>query len=330
MYKKEDRVIKVKDVFRKMSNERIEGLNGYHIITYMGVQLFYVSMAEKSMLTLGMLCDTMGISDSRTKKNIKEAVEDLMEWELIKVEAINNKKINTNTTLNVTIPNYGASHYTTVNYLMVKDILMSDYSIQEKGSMLLVYAVLAQYVGGNNYGYPNIDTIAKDAKLSSSTIISALNNLRDVETIIYATATRSYNRLPNNVYVLCDEPNCDEILDNAISNPDELLSWHEVERREDIDAGVYLLHMFDENEDFYKVGTSVDVNRRVEQLEYYYNVEVIDIIHTNLNRAIKLENQLQSENHINKYYPKKHFGGHTECFSELPLSYNTMKERYNE
>ena len=91
---------------------------------------------------------------------------------------------------------------------------------------------------------------------------------------------------------------------------------------------IYLIKLTGINEEFYKVGITVNPKHRFSN--FPYNVEVVKLYETNLYSACYVEDWLLESFESLSYTPKIRFGGETECFSELPLSYNIIKERYNE
>lgn len=95
-------------------------------------------------------------------------------------------------------------------------------------------------------------------------------------------------------------------VNRALKNKDEY---------KQIKTSVYIVRLYNKDEDFYKIGIARDLNARMKA--FVYNCEVIDIIKTNLYDAIFLEHELHLKNRKNKYEPKIKFGGHTECFKTI-------------
>ena len=82
-------------------------------------------------------------------------------------------------------------------------------------------------------------------------------------------------------------------------------------------AVVYVIKMYNKEENFYKVGITVNTTKRFNEIQKSYNYKVIKLIPTNLYDAIYIEDKvLKSEDE--KYTPKIKFGGHTECFKYQP------------
>lgn len=79
---------------------------------------------------------------------------------------------------------------------------------------------------------------------------------------------------------------------------------------------LYKIKLFNNNECFYKIGiTTTSINNRLKQIPY--NVEIIELINTNLYDGYYQEQQLHEELSQFKYYPQIKFGGKNECFTKL-------------
>lgn len=57
------------------------------------------------------------------------------------------------------------------------------------------------------------------------------------------------------------------------------------------------------------------INNKLKQIPY--NVEIIELINTNLYDGFYQEQQLHEELSQFKYYPQIKFGGKNECFTKL-------------
>lgn len=85
------------------------------------------------------------------------------------------------------------------------------------------------------------------------------------------------------------------------------------------DAILYLVKVYNKEENFYKVGiTTRTLKKRLLEVSKNYKYNVEKLIYTNLYDAIYLETKILNSN-IEKYNPKIKFGGHTECFLERPI-----------
>ncbi len=77
------------------------------------------------------------------------------------------------------------------------------------------------------------------------------------------------------------------------------------------DLRLYVVRLFDENEEFIKVGvTSTSISRRMGGVPYKYEILIDEIM--KYKEALDVEKVCQES--INQYKPLIHFGGHTECF----------------
>lgn len=307
-----ERTIVIKDIFRRGDN-KIKDFNGYHAIAYASSQLFYHVGLHKSMITISSMCQLANIKHPATKTKIKKALLELIEIGLIEVENIGGSdKIGNNDTLLISIPQIALSNdkFTTINSQFVTDIITHNSSITERGNMLTVYMVLAQYMGNNVIAYPNMETIAHDSNLSIKTVNNMLKLLKELKIIEYGNNNTYNGCLVGNIYIFCDTPNHSDIFQSEMSQ----LTSAEVnkERWLNIDCSVYVVRLYNEYENFYKIGISVDVPRRLNQIPYKH--EIIDVTETNMYEAYYLENELHQKYKQYRYFPAKDFDGKTECF----------------
>jgi hypothetical protein len=79
---------------------------------------------------------------------------------------------------------------------------------------------------------------------------------------------------------------------------------------------LYKIKLYNVNECFYKVGiTTTSIKNRFRQIPY--DVEIIELIKTNLYDGYYQEQQIQKELSEFKYSPKIKFGGRNECFTKI-------------
>jgi len=79
---------------------------------------------------------------------------------------------------------------------------------------------------------------------------------------------------------------------------------------------LYKIKLFNDNECFYKIGiTTTTINNRFRQIPY--NIEIIELINTNLYDGYYQEKQIHEELSQFKYIPQIEFGGKNECFTKL-------------
>lgn len=82
--------------------------------------------------------------------------------------------------------------------------------------------------------------------------------------------------------------------------------------KKDLPATLYLLYNREEN--FYKVGiTTVDINERIKYTRYSF--EILDTVETTMYNAAVAEQQILQEYKSLRHYPKRKFGGYSECLS---------------
>ena len=221
------RVIVIKDIFREQNNNKIKEFNGYHAIAYAGSQLFYNPIRGNMWFSTNQLFQIMGNNDSRAKSKINSAIRDLIKWDMLEAENFNGKNGN-NDVLSLKIPHIDKkeSKFTTINYDFVLRIIESDQPITEKGNMLLIYMVLAQYMGNDVIAYPSIETMANDSGLSSSTISNTLHNLKELKIIEYGNNGLYKNtdgkiRSSNNIYIFMDIEGVEKVIKHHIKNKKE-------------------------------------------------------------------------------------------------------------
>ena len=88
----------------------------------------------------------------------------------------------------------------------------------------------------------------------------------------------------------------------------------------DIPGRLYVLHMFSEEEEFFKIGiTSKTVRTRWRSLGEIYDYEVIADLPMGMVRAWTIEQDFLHRFEQKRYEPLVYFAGVTECFSENPL-----------
>lgn len=82
-------------------------------------------------------------------------------------------------------------------------------------------------------------------------------------------------------------------------------------------AIVYIVNIFDNTENFYKIGiTNRSVKDRLKN-HIPYNYKILYEINTNMYDAVYIENELHYDNNNFKYIPLKIFDGKTECYSNI-------------
>ncbi|WP_180161067.1 hypothetical protein [Acinetobacter sp. YH12064] len=90
-------------------------------------------------------------------------------------------------------------------------------------------------------------------------------------------------------------------------------------KRHDGLSHLYLVKIFDDSEEFYKVGISVhDIKVRFRKHKMPYQVKPIKVIKAEAGYVWDLEKRILSLVKGLSYKPKNKFNGHTECFSKIP------------
>lgn len=106
--------------------------------------------------------------------------------------------------------------------------------------------------------------------------------------------------------------------------PESLKKWRKKERyryinmmakNNELDIYFYVVKLFNDNENFIKVGISIDIEQRLKSIPYKY--KILNKAIFDLNKAWLIEtwslNILYSKNL--RYKPKIYFQGYTECFT---------------
>ena len=83
---------------------------------------------------------------------------------------------------------------------------------------------------------------------------------------------------------------------------------------------IYLIKLWDENESFFKIGTTVHrYCRFYEIIKSGYSVEIVYMLMgLDFYEALDSESELQSM--FKQYTPNRKFGGYTECFDNINVS----------
>lgn len=90
---------------------------------------------------------------------------------------------------------------------------------------------------------------------------------------------------------------------------------------------VYLIRVFNDLEEFYKIGISVNLSKRFYNIRKVYRVEIIDLIESPDGEFIfNKEKQLHKLCKKYKYKPQLNFAGNTECFKFCSEVLNIWKE----
>lgn len=83
-----------------------------------------------------------------------------------------------------------------------------------------------------------------------------------------------------------------------------------------IPCSFYIINIYDDNEDFYKVGISSNIKNRFGEIKALYKINILHIFETNLLNAVNVENKILKDFKNFKYKPNKYFEGRTECLNK--------------
>ncbi len=88
-------------------------------------------------------------------------------------------------------------------------------------------------------------------------------------------------------------------------------------------GNLYLVRLYNENESFFKIGTSVHKYCRFHQIiKKGYEVEIIYmLLKIDFMKAYEWETSLHCIFSKQKYYPNIKFGGYTECYCDIDIDY---------
>lgn len=86
-------------------------------------------------------------------------------------------------------------------------------------------------------------------------------------------------------------------------------------------AMIYIIHCYDEHEDFYKIGiTTKSMELRFpDRSTMPYQYDVLSLQNGDRKKLYKFENLLLNQLKEFQYLPRKTFAGRTECFSNIDM-----------
>lgn len=92
------------------------------------------------------------------------------------------------------------------------------------------------------------------------------------------------------------------------------------DEQKSIKTSVYVVNLFNSDENFWKVGVSTNAHKRTSSYKYSgYEVGLVEIFdNLTLQNALTCESSVLRTN--SQFTPSKHFPGHTECVVENPVS----------
>lgn len=89
----------------------------------------------------------------------------------------------------------------------------------------------------------------------------------------------------------------------------------------DITGYFYVIKLSNKEEFFYKVGITMDIEKRFKEFKKHFTVELLYLQKETLHNTLKLENMFLNDFKMFKYKPIKHFSGYTECLTINPIDY---------
>lgn len=143
--------------------------------------------------------------NKKSKASIKALLNTLHELKLITIESIDKEIV-----IDVSTIESVEERYFHLYYKEVEKILNADVKVQEKLNTLNVYCCLKSHFNKVSYVcYPSYETIEKETGLNNKTITKCLNNLVDLEMIVYGTVgyivSDNKKRMDTNNYVIVSE-----------------------------------------------------------------------------------------------------------------------------
>lgn len=88
-----------------------------------------------------------------------------------------------------------------------------------------------------------------------------------------------------------------------------------------ISCHIYILNIYNQDENFYKIGISTNILNRFNEINSLYKKTILYSYESNLLFSVSLEQKILKDLKNNIYLPKRRFGGHKECLNINPLPY---------
>lgn len=77
---------------------------------------------------------------------------------------------------------------------------------------------------------------------------------------------------------------------------------------------LYIIRLYDDKENFIKIGRTNNFRQRKKMIHKFYNIEILEMFKDKAEIIYKLEVELHRKFKSNRYSPLKSFGGEGECF----------------
>jgi len=133
--------------------------------------------------------------------------------------------------------------------------------------------------------------------------------------LIICSTHGSFEQRPNDHLNGYGCPKCGQI---GIYNETRFMKYPRLKNKQ---GQVYLMRLYSNDENFYKVGITTDIDHRIHTMSHHYTVELECCKHTNMYSAFTIEQELVDK--YPRYSPKHKFSGHTEC---IQLDFITLNE----
>lgn len=220
-----NRFVNVKNVFRKdIKKHYIKQFTEDHLLVLVYMQRFTVHNRNRIDFCMGWLFDDLGIEKSNVKKDLNNALCDLVDWGLIKLykDIGDRNNINRNTRIQSYAVKYN-EQFTQIHDSEIDKILNSDVDFRQKKTMLFLYCDIASRIDDKGYCFPSYESFKADLNTTSDNRIdNALVALKEYGLIDYDNVgqIKIDNRITqgNNVYVLCVDQDHKEKLHTGLQN----------------------------------------------------------------------------------------------------------------
>ena len=213
----------VKNCFRQdLKKHYITNFNDLHLLVLVYMQRFRAMNTNTMQFTLGWLYDDLSITNDKAKQDIIKALFDLFEMDLIELNDLDIDKVNRNTRIVASLSDY-ENNFTLIDNYAIDTIFELDLDIRQKKTMLFLYCNIASRIDDKGYCYPSYYILSKDLDTTSDNRIAvALELLKEHSLIDYDNAGEvvidGQVTQANNIYVLCNNENYKETLEQGISN----------------------------------------------------------------------------------------------------------------
>jgi len=196
---------------------------------------------------------------------------------------------NTNTKVRIICPKHGEFTQTPASHLRGSGCLKCSHDLTRKTTTQFIDQ--SNIVHNNKYDYSQVEYINAHTKVKIICPIHGKFKQKPSDHIVNRQGC----------------PRCGRI---------GKFNHNSIELNKNDDATLYFLNLFNDKENFYKIGiTRMPMQKRINLMATYYKVKTIKTIKTTLYKAFLVEQELIRQYQSTKYLPEISFGGHQECFS---------------